>query len=115
NAGPTNPYCRIVEPYQTQIRGLATYTIPRVGVQVSGTWSSNPGPLLAANYVASNAVIAAGPQPLGRALTGGTNVTVNLIQPGTYYADRRSNIDLRVAKVLRYGRTRTQVGFDIYN
>ena len=50
---------------------------------MSGTWQSNPGPSLAANYVASNAVIAAGPQPLGRDLSGGAaNVTVNLIAAG---------------------------------
>jgi hypothetical protein len=38
------------------------------------------------------------------------NVTVNLIQPGTLYGSRRNNLDFRVAKILRYGRTRTQVG-----
>jgi hypothetical protein len=112
----TNPYCRVVEPYLTQIRGLATYTIPKAGVQVSGTWASNPGINLAANYVASNAVIAAGPQALGRVLSGGANnVTVNLIPPGTLYGPRRNTLDLRVSKILRYGRTRTQVGVDVYN
>jgi hypothetical protein len=111
----TNPWCRIVEPYLTSIRGLATYTIPKVGVQVSGTLSSNPGPMELANYVASNAVIAAGPQPLGRALTGGSNVTVNLVQPGTLYGPRISTLDFRAAKILRYGRTRAQIGVDVYN
>ena len=42
-------------------------------------------------------------------------MTVNLIEPSTFYADRRNNIDLRIAKIFRYGRTRTQVGFDVYN
>ena len=51
---------------------------------MSGTWQSTPGPQLAANFVVTNAVIAAGPQPLGRVLSGGTNVTVNLIQPARY-------------------------------
>jgi hypothetical protein len=111
----TNPYCRIAEPYRTDFRGLATYTIPRVDVQVSGTWMSVPGDSLAANFVANNAWIAAGPQPLGRNLTGATNVTVNLIEPNTLFADRRNNIDFRVAKILRYGGTRTQIGVDIYN
>jgi hypothetical protein len=106
---PVNPYCRVVEPYLTDIKGLATYTVPKIGVQVSGTWTSTPGPDLAANFVATNAYVAAGPQPLGRNLTGGTNVTVNLIQPGTFYADRRTNLDFRVAKIFRYGRTRSPV------
>jgi hypothetical protein len=42
-------------------------------------------------------------------------VTVNLIEPGTLYGDRVNEIDVRVAKILRFGRTRTNVGFDIYN
>ena len=79
----TNPYCRVVEPYRTSVTGLASYLVPKVDVQTSVTWQSNPGPEIAANYVASNAVIAAGPQPLGRPLSGGANATVNLIQPGT--------------------------------
>ena len=106
-----NPYCRVVEPYLTQIRGLATYTIPVVDVQFSGTWSSTPGIDLAANYTVTNAIAL---PSLGRNLSSG-NVTVNLITPGTLYSPRRNNVDFRIAKVLRYGRTRTQVGVDIYN
>jgi hypothetical protein len=111
----TNPYCRQVEPYRTSATGLATYLVPRVGVQVSVTWQTNPGPEIAANYVASNAVIASGPQPLGRTLSGGANVTVNLIQPGTLYGPRRNNIDLRVSKVLKYGGRRATISVDGYN
>ena len=111
----TNPYCRIAESFRTDFRGLATYTIPKVDVQVSGTWASIPGASLSANFVATNAWIAAGPQPLGRNLSGAANVTVNLIEPFTIFADRRNNIDFRVAKIFRYGRTRTQVGLDLYN
>ena len=35
--------------------------------------------------------------------------------PATKYAPRRNNLDFRVAKILRYGRTRTQIGVDVYN
>jgi hypothetical protein len=114
NLSVVNPYCLVVEPYLTQVRGLATYTIPKVNVQVSGTLSSNPGIDLAANYTVTSAIANVGPQPLGRNLSSG-NVTVNLIEPGTLYSPRRNNIDFRVAKILRFGRTRTQVGVDIYN
>jgi hypothetical protein len=115
-ATPTNPYCRFVEPFLTGVRGLATYTIPRVDIQVSGTLQSNPGPELAANFVASNAYIANGPQPLNRTLSGGAaNVTVNLVEPGTLYGDRVNQIDFRVSKILKFRRTRTQVGVDLYN
>jgi len=108
----TNPYCRVVEPYVTEFKGLATYTIPKADVQVSGTWSSTPGSSLAANYTVTSAIAQA--STLKRALSSG-NVTVNLIEPNTIFADRRNNIDFRIAKIFRYHRTRTQVGVDVYN
>jgi hypothetical protein len=108
---PSRRFCRVVEPFLTQVRGLATYLIPLVDVQVSGTWSSNPGGQLAANLVVSSAV--ARPS-LSRNLSGG-NVTVNLVEPGTLYGARVSNLDFRVSKILRFRRTRTQVGLDLYN
>ena len=40
---------------------------------------------------------------------------MNVIQPQTVFADRSNTIDVRVAKILRYGGTRTLVGIDIYN
>jgi hypothetical protein len=113
--GVVNPWCRIEEPYRTDFRGLATYTVPRVDVQVAATWRSIPGDSIAANYTATSAQIAAGPQPLGRPLTGSSVVTVNLIRPGTVFAPRQNYVDLRLAKILRYGGTRAQVGVDIYN
>ena len=55
-------------------------------------------------------------QTLGRPLAGNTpNVTVNLLAPGEVFGDRVNSFDLRVAKVLRFGRTRSNVGVDIYN
>jgi hypothetical protein len=108
---PVNPYCRVEEPYRTDFRGLATYTIPRVDVQISGTWRSDAGQDLEANYTVTNAI--ARPS-LGRDLSSG-NVTVNLVEPFTVFGERRNNVDLRIAKIFRYGRTRTQIGVDVYN
>lgn len=109
--GLANPYCRVVEPMRTSFRGLATYIVPKIDVNISGTWRVDPGDMLAANYVVNSAI--AFPS-LGRNLSSG-NVTVNLIPPGTLYADSRTNIDMRIAKILRLGQTRTQVGVDVYN
>ena len=105
----------MVEPYRTSATGLASFTVPKVGIQASVTWQSNPGPEIAANYVASNTVIAAGPQPLGRSLSGGANVTVNLIPPGTLYGPRRNNLDLRLSKLQRFGSRRLTISIDGYN
>ena len=49
-------------------------------------------------------------------LSGGArNITVGILEPGESYGDRVNQLDLRVAKILRFGRTRTNVGIDIYN
>ena len=85
--------------------------MPKIDLQVSGTWRSDPGPELAANYVVTSAIA----QPsLGRPLSSG-NVTVNLVEPGTLYGARINNVDMRIAKILRFGGYRTQIGVDIYN
>jgi hypothetical protein len=110
-AGLPNPYCRIVEPFQTSLRGLATYIVPKVDLNVSVTWRSDAGDQLAANYVVTNAIAA---PSLGRNLSSG-NVTVNLIEPGTLYGERQNNVDMRIAKILRFGTTRAQLGVDVYN
>src|SRR4029450_5325078 len=44
-----------------------------------------------------------------------TNVTVNLLEPGTRYGDRINQLDFRVAKLFRFGGKRTMVGLDLYN
>jgi hypothetical protein len=82
-----------------------------VDVNFSMTWRSDAGDDLAANYVVTNAIAA---PSLGRNLSSG-NVTVNLIQPGTLYGARQNNLDMRIAKILRLGGTRAQLGVDVYN
>ena len=42
-------------------------------------------------------------------------VTVNLLDSGTLYGEGYTTFDIKVAKVLRFGQTRTNVGLDIYN
>ena len=97
----------------TRVTGLGSYTIPKAGVLVSGTFRSDQGANLAANYAVPTATVA---QTLGRPLAGGVaNATINLLAPGTMYGDRVNELDFRIAKVLRYGRTRTNVGVDVYN
>ena len=110
---PSRRNCAVNYPFLTDIRGLASYTVPRIDVQVATTWQSKPGPELLANWVVPNAVI----QPsLGRPLSGGAaNMTVNLLNPGQMYGDRINQLDVRFGKILRFGRKRTIVGVDIYN
>ena len=79
----------------------------------AGTFRSDQGGQLAANYNVPNAVIA---PSLGRSLSNNAPfANVNLIEPGTLYGDRVNEFDVRLAKVLKFGRTRSNIGFDIYN
>src|SRR5262249_45260361 len=106
-------YCHTATGFLTQIKGLGSYTVPRLDVQVSATFQSLPGQQLAANYVVSSAVVA---QSLGRPLSNNAaNVTVNLVTPGQLYGDRINQVDFRIAKLLKYKRTRINVGLDLYN
>lgn len=127
---PTNA-CATTEPFLTQVRGLASYTIPKIDVTLSAGIQSKPGTLgipaglvesgsngqsMAANVFARNSVIA---ESLGRLPTGQTSpsgtTAVNVLLPAEVYGDRINEVDLRFAKLLRFGRTRTLVGLDLYN
>jgi len=92
---------------------LGSYMVPWVDVQFAATLRSDQGGDLAANWTAPNSATVG----LNRAFAGvaGNTISVNLIEPGTLYGDRVNQFDIRVAKILRVGRTRTNIGFDVYN
>jgi hypothetical protein len=98
----------------TRITGLASYTVPKIDVLLSSTFRSDQGQPLSANYNVPSAAIA---PSLGRPLSAGATsfATVNLAAPGTVWGDRVNEVDLRLAKILRFNKTRTNVGVDIYN
>jgi hypothetical protein len=50
--------CHVETPFLTQAEVLATYTVPVIDADVAATYQSLPGPLIAANYIATTAVIA---------------------------------------------------------
>ena len=110
---PVNPWCDTSTGWITRATALGSYMVPRIDVQVAGTLRSDQGSDLAANWAAPNSATVG----LNRAFAGvaGQTITVNLIEPGTLYGDRVNQFDLRIAKILRFGRTRTNIGFDVYN
>jgi hypothetical protein len=110
---PTNPWCDTTSAWVTRVTALGSYVIPKVDVQVSGTLRSDQGGQLAANWVAPNSATVGLNRPF--AGLGSQTITVNLIEPGTLYGERVNQIDMRFAKILRFGRSRTTVGLDVYN
>jgi hypothetical protein len=122
NPGLTNPQafgpvtqladsCHKVESWQTQFRGLATYTIPKIDVLISSIFRSQP-----------NSTFGFGATPEGNSTGLSANhatlvpgQTVNLLEPGVYYADRINQLDARFGKLLRFGRYRTSLAVDFLN
>jgi hypothetical protein len=116
-AGPGGTNCRSTPPYQTTVRGLASYTIPRVDVLVSTAIRSQPPVARVATWPVPNSVVL---QVLGRIPPGGTaggNTNVALIDDDhQLFADnRRTQVDLRVAKIFRFGTRRLDIGVDAEN
>jgi hypothetical protein len=115
--GPDPRGCNNVEPWRTTLRGLASYTIPRVDVLVSATLRSQPPDAITATWQVPNSAIAAalGHLPPGATATGTTNVTLTDNEHRVYADERQTQIDMRFAKILRFGRARTDVGVDLFN
>jgi hypothetical protein len=110
---PNLPYCHVDTNPQTQVKGAASYTIPRIDVSVAGTYQYLPGVQIAANWAAPNSAIS---PSLGRVLSANAvNQTVNLVTPGAEYYEGLSQLDVRFAKIVRIGATRTTINFDLYN
>jgi hypothetical protein len=116
-----NPYCHTESPWLTSVRGLVTYTIPRIDVQLSSVIQDKPNigteqiASLNANYTLTPADRAAAEAQMGRALTTPGNITVNLLAPGQFYGPRVRQWDLAAKKILRMGSQRLTLGLDMYN
>lgn len=117
SVGVTTPYCHQATGFATQIRGLATYVIPKIDVHVSGTMRSDPGFALQANHTVTNADCLAGVTcTLGRAFSGtSTNVSIPIVEPNSLRGDRVTNVDFHVSKILRLAGKRANAGIDVFN
>ena len=110
---PTQRFCKTVTPFIDQFKLLGSYPLPW-NFQLSGVIQSVAGPQITANFVAGNALIR---PTLNRNLSAGpnANVTVNLIEPGTSYADRATNVDLRLGRRFRLGVARIMGSVELFN
>ena len=129
------PACNPHTRWDTNLRGSAAYTIPKVDVLVSTVFQWRPGVERSANHTfskdevtweASSASRATQPctgaqagevgcfTPTGNQITA-TTYTVNLLNPGELYGEGYSIFDVKVGKNIRFLDKRLNVGVDIYN
>jgi hypothetical protein len=86
-------------------------------VLVSGTVRSQPALQLIANWPVPNTLIQSitGRLPPGALATGNTTIDILDNDHRVYADDRRTQIDMRFAKIFRFGSRRVDVGVDLSN
>jgi hypothetical protein len=115
-----NPYCHQESPWLTSFRGLVSYTVPKIDVNISSVVQDKPNigtdqiTSLSATYTLSAADLASAAAQLGRPLTNAAP-QVNLLAPGEVYGDRIRQWDFAAKKIIRISTQRVTVGLDIYN
>ena len=113
--------CQQNNGWRTRYQGLATYTIPKVDVQLSGTFQNQPGAQLAANANVCASFLIPGLCTVGNTTIGPgfTSLSpfraINIVPAGQVFIERLNQVDFRVAKLFRFQGTRTSVNFDFYN
>jgi hypothetical protein len=114
--------CETPTPFQTNVRGNVSYTIPWIDVLASGVFQYRPGVQRSANLTVSNNDIIWEPDSANRAgtlfnTTTGTvaTQTVNLLDGGDLWGEGLRLFDLTFRKNLRFAGKRLSVGLDIYN
>jgi hypothetical protein len=106
---PARPrdFCEQNNGFLTSIQGLAAYTIPKIDLQVSGTYQGLPGAVVSSNLNVGAFGTVPGPfVPFQQ---------FNIVAPGEQYIERLNQLDLRLSKIFRIGTTRTNLNFDFYN
>jgi Carboxypeptidase regulatory-like domain len=121
---PSNPgtgtsfaYCDYNTSWLGQAKVTGSYTLPWQQIQISSVVQNLPGQMILAQWNITQTDVAANGS-LGRALSGGANTSrvVPLIQPGTDYTPRRTQVDFRFAKNFNFsGSRRVQVMADLFN
>ena len=122
-------FCHRESGWKTNVKGLASYSVPKIDVLFSGTFRSLPfagnefpsvqSQSLGGTVLAFNIPGAVNQTSLGRGFGSGNVVEfLNIVQPGALYGGRLNAVDLRVSKILKLGifrEGRAHVNFDVYN
>jgi hypothetical protein len=109
--------CLDVDPFETTVRGLTAYTLPKVDVLISATVRSQPRLERRATWAVPNAEIQriTGRLPPGALASGNTTIEILDNDHRLYAEDRRAQIDMRFAKIFRFAGKRADIGVDLSN
>ena len=113
--GAPAQFCHRETPFLTAVKALAIYMIPNVDVQVSGSFRSTPA--------GARPRIRPRPTPswrptrrsAGRCPGGAANIVIGIEANNKLYSSAVNELDMRIGKVLRFGKSRSVVSLDIYN
>jgi hypothetical protein len=114
--GPDPRGCNNVEDWQTTLRGLGSYTVPKVDILVSATVRSTSPQSVTATWQVNTAQVITpllGHAPFGSTAT--TNITLTDSDHRLYLGGRRTTLDMRFAKVFRFAGRRADIGVDLNN
>src|SRR6185369_12511453 len=104
-------FCGSVPPFRTTVKASAAYNM-KWDVNLSGSFSSIPGPGVSANYTVTSAIAG---RPIIGSTAGAATIVTNLIEPGTVFLDTQNRLDLRLGKTFRVGQKKIQGFADIFN
>ena len=115
--------CAVTEPFLTTFRGLVAYTIPKIDVSLSSSFRSqaNIQPDAGGIQVATNGVSLNANTNIPAANVPGGLALARRSRPSTWFFRVRSTEIASTrwtsafGKILRFGRTRTNVALDLYN
>ena len=125
--------CLDKTPWQTTVRGSATYTIPKVDVLVSTVFQSQPGANITGTMTVDKSWVVWNPASASRAAqactgaaaatglgcfgaTRSTNTaSVSFLNNDEVFGERVTTYDVKLAKNFRFSGKRLMVGIDCYN
>jgi hypothetical protein len=120
---PDRRFCDNTPPWAAGTNIRFGYVVPLpLDLRLSGAVQNNAGVPITATYAASNAEIA---PSLGRNLSAcpanstitscTARVNVALLGPSDLYEERSTLVDVRLARILRIGKTRFEGQLDVFN
>jgi hypothetical protein len=123
--------CDSRQPFQTSIRGSASYTVPWADVLVSTVFQSQPGTDISANLTYAKDQVQWNAESADRATRpcnnpsqgigcfnspfAATMVSVPLLLDNERFGERVTYWGMKFAKNIRFANRRLQVGVDLYN